>query len=142
MPPTLGSATAHADLSKLLDEVREFAGGLIGQAGGCPPFGTTVGADGKLGLVVGQMAPGKSPQEQIDMLVGSVREQATAESLRAASIAYPITMQIEGQRIDAILASVHHRSGQPLDVVVPFRRQGQTVQFADPVVRAGTLAFF
>jgi hypothetical protein len=46
----LGSASEEKDLNKLLDEVRDFAGDLIGKTGRFPPFGVIVSADGQSGI--------------------------------------------------------------------------------------------
>ncbi len=142
MPPSLGSASEEKDLNKLLDEVRDFAGGLIGTAGGFPPFGVTVDPGGQVGLVVFQPAPGISGEEFINRLAASVRAKAVKEKLRAAGVAYMVSTEIQSQPVNAIVVSVQHRSGKPLEVTFPFKRAEKAAQFGQQAVQPGSISLF
>ena len=142
LPSKSDASSEQQDLSKLLDEVRNFAGDLIGSPGRFPPFGATVSCDGEVGLVVFQPAPGISGQEFINRLAASVRAQAVKEKLRAACVAYMVSMEIQSQPVDAIVANVQHRSGKPLEVIVPFKRVGKAAQFGQQAVQPGTMSLF
>lgn len=138
---SLGSASEEKDLNKLLDEVRDFAGGLIGTAGGFPPFGVTISPDGQVGLEVLQ-APGISGEEFVNRLTASVRAKAAKENLRAAGVAYMVSMEIQSQPVNAIVMSVQHRSGKPLEVRLLFKRVGKAAQFGQQAVQPGSISFF
>ena len=142
VPPKSEASSEQQDLSKLLDEVRKFAGDLVSSAGGFPPFASTLGADGKPGLVYLEPSPGQSGQDHINRLVTAVREQALAEKLRAAGVAYMVSAEVDSKPISAILVSVQHRSGKPLEVIIPFSRSGKSIEFGEPVVQPGKQAIF
>jgi hypothetical protein len=130
---SLGSASEEKDLNKLLDEVRDFAGDVIGKTGRFPPFGVTVSADGQLGLVIFQDAPGVSGEQLINQLAADVQAEAAKENLRAAGIAYMVSMEIQSQPVSAIVVFVQHRSGKPLEVFLPFKREGKTAQIGQQI---------
>jgi hypothetical protein len=130
------------DLNKLLDEARNFAGSLIGSSGGFPPFGLTVASDGQVGLVMFQAAPGISGAEFVKRLAASVRSQAGKDKLRAAAVAYMISVEIQSQPVTAIEVAAQHRTGKPLEIISPFKRAGNAAQFGQQVVQPGSIAFF
>lgn len=140
--PSLGSASEEKDLNTMLDEVRDFAGGLIGSAGRFPPFGATLSSGGKVGLVVLQPGPGMSGPEFINRLAAAVRTQVVKEKLRAACVAYMVSVEVDSQPVDAIVASVQHRSGDPLELIIPFQRAAEGAVFGQPVIRPGTTSLF
>lgn len=142
MPQLPGQTPEQYDVSRMLDQVHDFANGLIGSAGGFPPFGATVGPDGKVGLIVHQSTKAKSAEEFVSRLVESVRRQAASEGLRAACVARMVEAEVQGQRMTALVASFQHRGAPPVEMIVPFTRDGKSVQFAKPAVHTGTISFF
>lgn len=89
---------------------------------------------GKSGLVYLEPSPVQSNQDHINRLVTVVRGQARAEKLWAAGVSYMLSGEVDSRPISAIVVSVQHRSGKPLEVTIPFSRSGKSIQFDEPVV--------
>lgn len=142
MQPEFDTSSEQQDITKILGEVCDFAGKLAGSTGDFPPFASTLGVDGKPGLVYLKPSPGQSGQDIINKLFMAVREQARAGKLRAAGVAYMVSMEIDSKPINAILVSVQHQSGKPLEVIIPFSHSGKSVVFGESVFQPGNQTIF
>jgi hypothetical protein len=114
----------RAELDTFLDPLLGFAHDLLKKHGEFFPFGATIGSDGQMALSGADTGSERPPsKEVIDLLVGGMRAQAEAGTIRAAAICYDIRFRPEGGEMsDAIALSLEHTAGDRALVVQPYSK--------------------
>lgn len=116
---------ADTDFDQILNTLIPLAQEMISKHGEFYPFGSSIGTDGKVDL----NAPyehNNCPTSQlvIDLMTQTFRKHATDGKIRAAGICYDVRTIPPGKnkKTDAIWVSMEKRSGEAVDLIVPYKK--------------------
>jgi hypothetical protein len=111
------------DSNQLLNAVVPFAQQMLGKHGTFLPFGASVSASGEVALFQG-MPDTDSEQAVLDMLVSTLRQQASDGSIRGSALCYDsrVTMPDGGQKQEAICVELEHASERCARLFLPYRK--------------------
>jgi uncharacterized protein DUF2569 len=116
---------SHPDLDQLLNSLLPFAERMLAEHGEFFPFGGTMKPDGEI-VAVGASDGNEHPPSQnvIDVMTQALRRQARSGQLRAVGIVYDARTTPPGQtqKCDAVCASMEHKSGEAVNVVLPYEK--------------------
>jgi len=115
---------AHPDFQRLEEVLLPFAQEMIEQHGSFILFGFSVMADGRIvshAAYSGAQEP--PPDELLDTLTQTFREQAADGLIRAIGLCLDVTVVPPGEKekTNAICLELEHESGEAVDLVVPYR---------------------
>jgi hypothetical protein len=115
----------HPDLDQLLNALLPFAQQMLAKHGEFFPFGSAMGADGKIDAHTAYDGTEPPPSQQlIDALTRIFRQQAAVGKIRAAAICCDVRIIPPGQseKTDAICVSAEHQNGEAADVYLPYKK--------------------
>ena len=117
---------AHADLNTLFDTVVSCAKLFLSEHGEFYPFGATMSPSGEITNIGAAVEGDDHPPSHtlIELMTKHFRQQATGGQIRAAAICYKGRTIPPGQtrKTDVICCGLEHRSGESIDVFVPYTR--------------------
>jgi hypothetical protein len=115
---------AHPDLNSLFDAVLSFAKLMLNEHGEFYPFGATMSPSGEITNVGAKVKGDHHPRSQtlIDLLTEAFQQKAASGQIRAAAICYDARTIPPGEtnKTDAICCGLEHRSGESVDVFIPY----------------------
>jgi len=116
---------AKTDFDQLLNTLIPFAQEMIAKHGEFFPFGSSIGMDGKI-HIDNPYEDNNSPTSQliIDLITQAFRRSALDGKIRAAGICYDVRTIPPGKnkKTDAIWISLEQRTGEAVDVIVPYKK--------------------
>jgi hypothetical protein len=140
------SDTARPDLDALLRAVLPHAQALVRKYGKFFPFGATMRTSGEVVLVAASDGREQPPaQDLIDQLLQGFRSEAGDQAIRATALCFDARAVPPGQAdtVDAIAVRLEHRSGEAVDVCLPYRKSWlRRVQFGNLFAARGTAQVF
>jgi len=115
---------AHPDLDDLLDLLLGAARRLLEQHGEFLPFAAAAGLTGEPFLIAGD--PGDEPvaAEMLELLVAGLVSHARAGDIRACGVCIDTNFSRAptGPREEGICVRLAHRTGEAVDVILPYVR--------------------
>jgi hypothetical protein len=137
---------ASADLNELLNALLPFAERMLTEHSEFFPFAATMKPDGETTAVGAYDGDEHTPsQVLIDLLADSFRRQAQNEEIKAAGICYDVRTIPPGQneKCDAVCCSLEHRTGEALDVYLPYWKTTEgCIQYGEMFAARRTPQFF
>ena len=137
---TAHQAQPKADCEAVMNFGLPLAQQMLRQRGEFLPFGTAMRPNGEIvcvGAYDGRAVP--SLAGSFTDLIGALKEAFTAGARRqeymATALFYEvaITAAASGERVDAVAASLNHRDGYSVVVLLPFRVEDDNVVFDTPL---------
>jgi len=116
---------SHPDLDRLFNSLAPLAQRALSERGEFFPFGGSVKPDGEM---VAAMNGEQSPsQDAVDLMTRRFRLQARSGQIRAAGICYDgrTTPPGETAKCDAICTSLEHKSGEAVNLILPYEKQSE-----------------
>jgi hypothetical protein len=113
------------DYDALLNARLPFAQQMLAKHDAFFPFGGYIESGGKVGHTSGWTGDEQpTPQELIDLMVRGLRSQAGRGEIRASAVCVDVRTVPPGQtqKTDAILVSMEHSEGEPVDAYLPYRK--------------------
>jgi hypothetical protein len=96
--------------------------------------------DGELKMIAGDAAPSADGTVEATKLIGAMRDglrpQALRDELLATAICSDVGLDHQGYT-DGIRVEMEHRDADPLTCVVPYRRAGEAIEFAEMIGMPG-----
>jgi hypothetical protein len=117
------SPEAREDYNALLELLMPFAEQMLKKHGEFFPFGASVSTTGEVtanATYDGNEAP--SPDEVIALLVRGFQAEARDRKVRATGICYDGRIVQEGKKVDAVIISLEHASGNASKTCVPYTK--------------------
>lgn len=117
---------AETDFTQLLNTLIPFAQEMISKHGEVIPFGSSIGVDGKINLNTPYEEHNRpTSQLVIDIITQAFRKSARDGKIRAAGICYDVQTIPPGKnkKTDAIWITLEQRSGEAVDVIVPYKKR-------------------
>jgi hypothetical protein len=118
----------HPDLEELLNALIPFAQEMLAKHGEFYPIGASVGAQGEIACVAGDVGEeNPDSQEIIDLMVQGLSEQAKRGEIRAAAICYDsrIVPPDQTDKVDAIAVRSEHENGEAIEAYLPYHEAGR-----------------
>ncbi len=118
--------TPREEMDALLDALLRFAQQMLDDHGEFYPFAAAISSAGELEMVAtvsGQEHPDSS--EVIELLYEGLALRAAASEIRATGVCADVRVTPPGStdKTDAIRVSIEHASGDPVEVLVPYRKR-------------------
>ena len=117
------SPEARQDYNALLEFLMPFAEQMLKKNGEFFPFGAAVNTTGELSAAAtydGNETP--ASEDVIAMLVQGFQGQARGGKIRATGICYDGRIVQEGKKVDAVIISLEHVSGNASQTCVPYTK--------------------
>jgi hypothetical protein len=138
---------AHPDLNSLFDAVLSFAKLMLNEHGEFYPFGATMSPSGEITNVGAKVKGDHHPRSQtlIDLLTEAFQQKAASGQIRAAAICYDARTIPPGEtnKTDAICCGLEHRSGESVDVFIPYKKTSDNdFQYGEIFATKRTAIFF
>jgi len=117
---------AHPDLDELHNFLLPFAQEMLAKYGEFYPFGASMGVNGAISAEAAYDGSEHPPsQHMIDLITQGFYEKAMNGVIRAAGICYDVRTLPPGEvkKSDAICISLEHRSGDAVDILVPYKKK-------------------
>jgi hypothetical protein len=114
---------AKEDYNALLNMLMPFAEEMLKKNGEFFPFGAAVDAAGEVGAHAadtGEEMP--ASEEVIALLTRGFQAQAREGKLRASGICYDGRIVQDGKKVDAVIMSLEHVSGNASKICVPYSK--------------------
>lgn len=130
-------------LDDLLDALLPMARGLLEKHGEFFPLGAVMGQDGKVTMVAGDTGTEHPPSEEvIELLRTAMRREK--DNYLAVGVCYDVRVRTRAgaEPTDAICASLEHRSGMAVDVVEPYAKRGNKVDYGSLAAQQGRRVVF
>lgn len=115
------TAEARQDYDKLLQALMPFAEQMLKQHGEFFPFGASISTTGEPVMQAGYDGNEQpAPEDVVALLVKGMHAEATAGKIRASAICYDGRIVRDGKKIDAVIVSLEHVSGNATKTCVPY----------------------
>lgn len=136
---------AQDDLNELLRHLAPFARDMLERHGGFHPFAAIMNSNCEvvaIGREPEEMAA--SSNEQIEAILEMFRELADAGGLRATGIGIDVRTVPPDARepTDAICIRLEHCENEALDVIIPYRREGDAIEYSEGYASRGPKQVF
>ena len=117
------SPEARADYNALLELLMPFAEQMLKKHGEFFPFGAAVSATGEVSAAATYDGNEMPPSEDvIALLVQGFQGEARAGKIRATGICYDGRIVQDGKKVDAVIISLEHVSGNASQTCVPYTK--------------------
>lgn len=117
------SPEARQDYNALLEMLMPFAEQMLKKHGEFFPFGAAVNTTGELLAAAGYDGTETPPSEDvIALLVQGFQNDARAGKIRASGICYDGRIVEDGKKVDAVIISLEHVSGNATKTCVPYTK--------------------
>jgi hypothetical protein len=114
---------AKQDYNALLEALMPFAEQMLKKHGEFFPFGAAVSATGEVGAHATYDGNEMPPSEEvIAALVRAFQGEARGGKIRAAGICYDGRIVQDGKKVDAVIISLEHASGNASKTCVPYTK--------------------
>jgi hypothetical protein len=137
---------AHPDLNSLFDTAVSFAKLMLSEEGEFYPFGATMSPSGEITNIGARVERDDHPPSQtlIDLMTETFQKRAASGEIRAAVICYDGRAIPPGEttKADVICCGLEHRSGESVDVFMPYKRTGRSFQFGETFASRRIAQFF
>jgi hypothetical protein len=137
---------AHPDLNSLFDTAVSFAKLMLAEECEFYPFGATMSASGEITDIGARVEPNDHPASQtlIDVMTEAFQKRAASGEIRAAVICYDGRAIPPGEtaKADVICYGLEHRSGESVDVFMPYKRIGRSFQCGQTFASRRIAQFF
>lgn len=130
-------------LDDLLDALLPMAHGLLEKHGEFFPFGAVMGQDGRVTMVAGDTGTEHPPSDEvIEILRTAMRRER--EKYLAVGVCYDVRVRTRAGAppTDAICASLEHTGGMAVDVVEPYAKRGDKVEYGSLAAQQGRRMVF
>jgi hypothetical protein len=135
----------HAyELNGLVGALLPFAQFMLQKHGAFLPLGAIVRSGASVIVPAGLDRPQTSAEEMLEHVRAALRDQASDADCTAVACCTDIKLSNlrSGEVSDAVHLFFEHRSGEALDVVFPYKKTGERVEFARPMVRLAVGGLF
>jgi hypothetical protein len=137
---------AHPDLNTLFDTAVSFAKLMLSEQGEFYPFGATMSPSGEITNIGARVEGDDHPRSQklIDLMTETFQKRAASGEIRAAVICYDGRTIPPGEtgKTDAICCGLEHRSGETVDVFIPYKKTGSSFQYGETFAARRIAQFF
>lgn len=117
------SREARQDYDALLAALLPFAEQMLKKYGEFYPFAATVGTTGEVSLSAAYDGDEKPPSEDlIALLAQAFQGEARIAKIRATGICYDGRVVRDGKKVDAIIISLEHVSGNAIVTCLPYSK--------------------
>ena len=121
--PAQPTPEARQDYNALLEFLMPFAEQMLKKNGEFFPFGAAVSTTGELSAAATYDGSETPPSEDvIAMLVQGFQGQARGGQIRATGICYDGRIVQDGKKVDAVIISLEHVSGNATKTCVPYTK--------------------
>jgi hypothetical protein len=136
--------THQREFDGLVSALLPFSRHMLLNHGAFLPLGAIV-LLGEVRLVAADLdRPDATVPERLQLLTAALREHAAGES--CAAVAYCVDVRVTapdtGARTDAIQIAFEHRSGEALNAIFPYAKNGDGYQFGQPILQMATRRIF
>ncbi|MBE7493749.1 MAG: hypothetical protein HS117_02270 [Verrucomicrobiaceae bacterium] len=138
--------TPKQDCERLMDEMLPLAKQMLVTHGEFYPYGGMMRTDGSIIHIGAQESGNEHPASSalVEMLRGHFHEQATTHAIIASCLIFDVLIARPGgnTKTDAIQVNLDHRADYSVEVVFPYRLEGEKVVLDVPFAQAGTAQVF
>jgi len=121
--PAQPSPEAREDYNALVESLMPFAEEMLKKHGEFFPFGAAVNTTGEVTAHATYDGNETPPSEEvIASLVQSFQAEARAGKIRASGICYDGRIVQDGKKVDAVIISLEHVSGNASKTCVPYTK--------------------
>jgi hypothetical protein len=114
---------ARQDYNALLELLMPFAEQMLKKNGEFFPFGATVSVEGEVAAAAAYDGNEMPPSEQvIALLTEGFQGEARSGKIRATGICYDGRIVQDGKKVDAVIISLEHASGNATKTCVPYTK--------------------
>ncbi|MDB5431893.1 MAG: hypothetical protein JWP35_3009 [Caulobacter sp.] len=138
-------AAAKADCERLLEVVLPLAEQMLGTHREFFPYGGAMKPGGEI-VSIGALGDGDEaapPDQMIGQLKAAFIQGARDGAYRATALVYDVTVtDVDGEAANAIAASLNHRDGYSVIVLMPYGFEGKDLVCGDLTAQAGESDIF
>jgi hypothetical protein len=130
-------------LDDLLDALLPMARGLLEKNGEFFPFGAVMDRDGKVTMVAGDTGTEHPPSDEVIELLRTAMRREKDDYL-AVGVCYDVRVRTRAgaEPTDAICASLEHKGGMAVDVVEPYAKRANKVEYGPLAAQQGRRVVF
>jgi hypothetical protein len=130
-------------LDDVLDALLPFAHQLLDKHGEFFPFGAAMGRDGKVSMVAGDTGTEHPPSDEVMELIREAMRR-DRDKYVAVGLCYDVRVRTspDAPPTDAVCVSLEHRDGMAVDVVEPYTKRGNKMEYGALSAGQGRKAVF
>jgi hypothetical protein len=130
-------------LDDVLDALLPFAHQLLDKHGEFFPFGGAMGRDGKVSMVAGDTGTDHPPSDEVMELIRAAKKR-DRDNYVAVGLCYDVRVRTrpDAPVTDAICVSLEHEGGMAVDVVEPYAKRPNKVEYGPLAAQQGRRVVF
>jgi hypothetical protein len=130
-------------LDDVLDALLPFAHQLLDKHGEVFPFGAAMRRDGKVSMVAGDTGTEHPPSDEVMELIRAAMKR-DRDKYVAVGLCYDVRVRTSAGAppTDAICVALEHRDGMAVDVVEPYAKRGNKLEYGSLSAQQGRKIVF
>ena len=130
-------------LDDILDALLPFAHQLLEKHGEFFPFGAAMGHDGKVSMLAGDTGTEHPPSDEVMALIREAMRR-DRDKYVAVGLCYDVGVRTSADAppTDAICVSLEHEGGMAVDVVEPYAKRANKVEYGPLAAQQGRRVVF
>ena len=130
-------------LDDILDALLPFAHQLLEKHGEFFPFGAAMGHDGKVSMLAGDTGTEHPPSDEVMALIREAMRR-DRDKYVAVGLCYDVRVRTSADAppTDAICVSLEHEGGMAVDVVEPYAKRANKVEYGPLAAQQGRRVVF